>query len=259
MPNPVASNLQIVTTRDQATVTWTTDVPCDSAVTYGKFITTCTIDGVQRDGSLVTSHSMIITGLTSNQLYCFAADSSDSHGNPANTLNGQKATLPPPGYSSLCFNAVLQVIQAAAAAGTIGVDPNSIFQAAQPMAGIALPYIAISLPSEPYENDSWGGTSNLKNGIFQVDVHVVGELRKEDTTPTGHPYGDINYYGILILSDLVQDALDQAYATLKAASPKVVDVFVATTIHGRNSADARQIVSSTRVKFLIRFFAGQRS
>lgn len=166
---------------------------------------------------------------------------------------------PTVGYAAPCFNAVLEAVRAAAEATTIAVDPLLVFPAAQPMMGLECPNIQISLPGQPYESDVWGGTGNLKNSLFKIDVHVVTELIQEKDTPTGHPYGDELVPGLLTIADSVEDALEAAYSNLLAASPRVVDVMSATVAHGRLVSDARQIVATIEVIFKIRFFAGRRS
>lgn len=169
------------------------------------------------------------------------------------------------GYSALCFNAVVQVLQAAAVAQTIKVDPKVVLPSAAPMMGLDLPNVQIHLPSQPYAGDSWGGTSNLKNGFFKVEVSVLGEVLPEQSIPNGTPYGSSTQLGILVLSDQVQDALEadyilgQSQSVLRSCSPRVVDVASFGVVHGRNVADSRQIVSVISVVFKIRFFASQRS
>ncbi len=149
----------------------------------------------------------------------------------------------------------------AAGNNTIAVDPKLIFPAAQPMAGVQTPYVMIALPDEPYENDKWAGSSNLKDSLFKVRVIVVAELLKELTTPTGNPYGSETVTGLLTISDQVQDALENAYAALLAASTHVVDVTIGSTAHARigPTPDSRQVAAITLVTFRVRFFAGNRN
>ena len=62
----------------RVTITWTTDVPADSQVQYGR--TTAYGSATPLDRTLVTSHSMIITGLSRKASYSFQVLSRDGVG-----------------------------------------------------------------------------------------------------------------------------------------------------------------------------------
>ena len=65
---------------DSATITWTTDEPADSDIDYG-------IDHLSQhgpaDSTLVTSHSILLTGLTDNSTYSYCVKSTDDNNNKA--------------------------------------------------------------------------------------------------------------------------------------------------------------------------------
>ena len=64
-------------TDTSATITWTTDQPGDSAVTYGN----STPPGLTAsDGNPVTNHSITLTGLTTGTLYYYEVSSTDTNG-----------------------------------------------------------------------------------------------------------------------------------------------------------------------------------
>lgn len=163
------------------------------------------------------------------------------------------------GYAALDFNAVQDVIIAACTGGAIAVDPGKVFIEAEPQAGGKLPQITIAMPQEPYEDDTWAGSDKLKNSIFKLYVFVVAELNVAATVPGGHPFGDATTPGLLTIADQVCDALDSAYSTLMAASPKNVDVANSSKVFTRNAAGVRQVVTRITVTFKVRFFAGNRS
>jgi hypothetical protein len=88
----------------QVTVTWTTDVLADSKVCYSTDhgYGTCTT----LDSSLVTSHSVTITGLTANTQYFYVVKSQGTVGGVATSSEGNfttlaSATCGPPTYG--CF------------------------------------------------------------------------------------------------------------------------------------------------------------
>ncbi len=77
---PVISGILVsAITGTSATINWTTDEPATSGVEYG--VTPMTTPGSTTDGTLVKSHSVILTGLTEGASYSFLVKSSDAVGN----------------------------------------------------------------------------------------------------------------------------------------------------------------------------------
>jgi hypothetical protein len=76
---PVFSNIQVATTSSTATVTWTTNEPATSAVSYGP--TTAYENGTVTDLARVVSHTLGLTGLTPFSTYHFRISGTDSSGN----------------------------------------------------------------------------------------------------------------------------------------------------------------------------------
>lgn len=77
-----------------ATITWTTDEASDSQVEYG--LTTSYGSSSSLNGSLVTSHSVGLTGLASNTLHHFRAKSRDLSGNLATSADQTLTTAVAP-------------------------------------------------------------------------------------------------------------------------------------------------------------------
>jgi hypothetical protein len=77
---PVISSIASSTAATTATVTWSTDENATSKVAYGA---TSSYGSATSSVSLVTSHSVVVTGLTSASTYHFAVVSTDSVGNTA--------------------------------------------------------------------------------------------------------------------------------------------------------------------------------
>ena len=93
---PVISAVAVTPGTTTATITWTTDKASNSRVDYGTSPTALTLNS--SDGSLVTSHSIGLTGLTTGTLYYYRVTSVDGSGNTA--------TLPPTGSSAATFTTI---------------------------------------------------------------------------------------------------------------------------------------------------------
>ena len=100
---PVISNVQASPSQTGATVTWTTDVPASSRLDYG--LTTSYGANVS-NGSLVTGHSLTLSGLTAGTLYHYKVSSTNANG--TSTSNDLTFTTPVPapvsGIASDDFN-----------------------------------------------------------------------------------------------------------------------------------------------------------
>ncbi len=93
---PVISNVQVAVTESTATVTWQTDEPAGSDVAYGP--TSAYENGSTGGATLVTNHSVVLTGLTSDSTYHYQVGSTDGSGNGAATVDATFTTDagPPP-------------------------------------------------------------------------------------------------------------------------------------------------------------------
>ena len=89
---PVISAIVATPTSDTATITWTTDEPASSQVDYGL---DTGYGSVVSDASLVTSHSLTLTGLAASTLYHYQVTSVDGAGNPASSADLTFTTEPP--------------------------------------------------------------------------------------------------------------------------------------------------------------------
>ena len=89
---PVISNIVTTPSSTSATITWTTNELATSRVdygladTYGSFVS---------DPTLVTSHSIQLTGLSSSITYHFKVTSADNSGNPASSADLTFTTTSP--------------------------------------------------------------------------------------------------------------------------------------------------------------------
>lgn len=85
---PIISNVQCVPGSDKLTLVWTTDEMANSTVNYGL---TAALGSTVSDPTLVTAHSVEITGLSSETEHHFQIVSDDSSGN--STIEPAAATL----------------------------------------------------------------------------------------------------------------------------------------------------------------------
>lgn len=95
---PAISNIVTIPSSTSATITWATNELATSKVdygladTYGSFVS---------DPTLVTSHSMELTGLSSSTTYHFKVTSEDSSGNSASSADLTFTTTAPPTLQSI--------------------------------------------------------------------------------------------------------------------------------------------------------------
>ena len=92
---PVISNINVATTDVSAVVTWTTNEPADSKVEYG--LTPAYEKPAVSDTTLVSQHSLQLTGLQTQSTYNFRLTSTDFNNNTATTTNLTFQTKQSPG------------------------------------------------------------------------------------------------------------------------------------------------------------------
>jgi chitodextrinase len=93
---PTISGVSVAASSDRATVTWNTDEPATSGVSYG--LTTNLELGEVYSASLVSSHSVTLSGLQPSTTYRYRVTSRDAAGNTATTSLASFTTTaaPPP-------------------------------------------------------------------------------------------------------------------------------------------------------------------
>lgn len=162
------------------------------------------------------------------------------------------------GNAAKIFNTVLKIVQDNAGEGKAlsYLEPNHIFAAATAQAGISTPYVVVRLPDQPYRNEVWGATQNVKLGVFIVEIVAVDEVAPDEDFPYGGDgEGD---EGILKLVDDICDLIDNQRAYLLSENPKVYDLATSVMSHTRITAEALEVVGIVRIEFKVRFQAGSR-
>lgn len=114
-------------TSNRATITWTTSEVSDSQIEFGP--TTGYGSSSAVNASLVTSHSVTITGLSPSTVYHYRAKSRDGSGNLAASGDFSFTTLGTPPCASLAFTATLTPQQTVVSLQNIlnlGADVNAV-------------------------------------------------------------------------------------------------------------------------------------
>ena len=90
---PVISNISVTASTTSAVVTWTTDETATSKVKYAdESLSTATSILQVENSSLVTSHSLNVTGLTASTTYYFMIESKDASNNTVTTTQSSFLT-----------------------------------------------------------------------------------------------------------------------------------------------------------------------
>ncbi len=113
---PVISAVTATPTGSTATVTWTTDEPSTSRVDYGTTAGALSLN--VDDSTLVTSHTLQLTGLSPNTTYHFRVSSTDAASNTATSPNPPAA----PATFSTPTSVAIDTTVADFSAGTTGAD-----------------------------------------------------------------------------------------------------------------------------------------
>ena len=128
---PAISGIGAIATATAATISWTTDEPSTTVVAYG--LTAGALDQSASNASLVTGHSLTLTGLTTGATYYYRVTSADGAGNTATSpippgppLSFATAATPPPVISSVA--AVAGLDGAARISWTTDVAATSVVQ-----------------------------------------------------------------------------------------------------------------------------------
>jgi glucose/arabinose dehydrogenase/PKD repeat protein len=118
-----------------ATIAWTTSEPATSQVEYGPTISYGTLTAA--DGNLVTSHSVVITGLASQTTYNYRARSKDAAGNEGlgsrltfTTASGPDLTAPstPAGLAAIIISPTQINLSWSAATDNVGVTGYFVYR-----------------------------------------------------------------------------------------------------------------------------------
>jgi Purple acid Phosphatase, N-terminal domain/FlgD Ig-like domain/Glycosyl hydrolases family 16 len=180
---PVISALSATPNNDgTATITWTTNEASDSQVDYGTDAGTLSLQA--SNASLVTSHSVTLSGLSASTTYYLRATSTDAASNGVTEPNPPAAPLQFTTPAPVCF---LDETTANFAAGT--PDANTYVATLGDGDVILKPATAAEFsvlpPTGEWNSYPWagGGASTVSAGELQVDG------ARFNTEPEGTTYG----------------------------------------------------------------------
>jgi hypothetical protein len=166
VPTPlIISNITNTTpTADSVTIIWDTDKESDSIVKYGTASGTYTNE--QSNAAMVTSHSVMLTGLSSNTTYYFVVNSTDAN-NKSNQSNEYsfRTAMPP---VSLSAHRTLSGNMCPGSTVSVTIDLNV---SGSPVDGLGIKENVSDIPSH------W--TINVHNGGNYIPANKMVEYNWE--------------------------------------------------------------------------------
>ncbi len=204
---PVISNLQVVPSDVDAIVTWDTDLPSDSLVNFG---ISASYGSQAQDGTLVTSHQVLVTGLTEQLQYHFQVVSTTSAGHSAQSTDQWFTTGG--SQSAVLISDDFNSCGGLGPAWTFYDSP--VFDANFGLQGTGTDdaQLWISVPAGS-EHRSWGalGAPRVLQTIDDVDFEMEVKFDSE----VGSAY---QYQGILVQQDATNWLVFDVYGT--ASGPR---------------------------------------
>ncbi|MCP5020260.1 MAG: hypothetical protein GY930_00655 [bacterium] len=204
--SPVISNVQVVPGDVDALITWETDLPSDSLVNFGP---TSAYGSQAQDGGLVTSHQILITGLTEQTQYHFQVVSTTAAGDSAQGTDQQFTTQ----------STVTSVLISDDFNGCGGLGPSWTFfdspalDGSYGLQGMGTndAQLWISIPGGS-EHRSWNalGAPRVMQSIDDVDFEMEAKFDSE----VGSAY---QYQGILVQQDVTNWLVFDVYGTAQGA------------------------------------------
>ncbi|MBI3607353.1 MAG: fibronectin type III domain-containing protein [Nitrospirae bacterium] len=175
-------------TGSSATITWTTNEPADSQVEYGP--TTSYGSSTLLDVTLVTAHSLALSGLTATTMYHYRVKSADVVGNPATSPDFTFTTpdiTPPSGTVSINSGAAVTNTTAVTLALTCtdNVGCTQVQVAGDGMADTEafVAYATSAAATLPSGDGTKTVAVKFKDGAGNVSVQVTDTIVLDSTPP----------------------------------------------------------------------------
>ncbi len=216
---PTGDNLQ----NTWAKITWTTDTLSNSTVEYGtstgNYTSSTTVD------SMVTSHSVVISGLTPNTAYYFKVDSADAAANEASSdNNGAGYAFTTKGGPIISQVNVVPAETGATIIWNTNIDSNSYVD-----------YSTDSGLSSPVEIGSAslvGGATSSSSTVFQHSVALSGlnygttyyfQVKSTDASSnTSIDANNGNYYSFTTLHDVIPPKISNIETPIISSNSAVI-------------------------------------
>jgi hypothetical protein len=191
-PAPVVSGVFVSSiTSSSAIVNWSTDQPATSYVQYG---TSSYTNTTPADSTLVTIHSVTLSGLTSSTLYHFQVGSQNGTGQPAVSADSTFTTAAPPLTPSAVVltasSPAVSIQQGSAAADTITAtltagNPVAVaFSTSGLPAGVTAGLSASSCTATCSTTLTFSASATATTGTFNVVATGTGSAPSASTTVT---------------------------------------------------------------------------
>jgi hypothetical protein len=199
---PVITNIANTTpTTDSVTLTWTTDKASDSLVRYGTVSGTYT--NSESDAAMVTSHSITLTGLSSDTTYYFVVNSTDAsdNSNESEEHSFTMAAVGPPELISCVITPAPPVVQ-----GT-NVSIDCLFSEGvnygiriENATGALIENIGSGTATNP-DPKWWNTTTGTPAGTYTINVTM------DNSTSGLSSYNDTNTIEVTDASDITPPAV----------------------------------------------------
>lgn len=200
--DPVISEIEVVDiTTTSARVTWTTNESADSTVSYGL---TSSYSETETDSSLVTSHSILLTDLTSGTTYHFQVLSTDASSNQAFSSDDTFTTDDDDAPGNVSNLSIVEGDEELTLSWTNPTDED--------LAGILVLQCLDTYPSTPSDEDCVSVSTALGTSLFF------------DGLTNGTTY----YFGVFPYDDAGQFAS----GALESGTPSAPDIEVLTDVCG---------------------------
>ncbi|MDR3643036.1 MAG: fibronectin type III domain-containing protein [Candidatus Doudnabacteria bacterium] len=185
-PAPVISAIVVSSiTQTGATVTWTTDVPSDSQVDYGPTNTYGSSSVL--NSSLVTSHSVTLSGLSAGTLYHYRVDSKNSQGTLANSPDNTFTTQSAPDTTAPTVTITNPSVSGQNVSGTTTLSATASDPTVAGQVTSGLFSMTILLDGSVYATSSSGSLSaNLDTSALTNATHTITATARDNAGNIGN-------------------------------------------------------------------------
>ena len=195
---PTISSLTITdVSQTSVKITWTTDEAATSVVNYG---TTASYGSTKSDSTLVTSHSVEVTGLSSNTTYHYSIQSADADGNSTetndNTFVSSKASTTVTTTTTTTTTVTKTATDTSLPAVSITTDLSGVFSQSPTISGKASDDVGVTQVEYSIDGGrNWlpvddFGAIGAKSTTFEFTPEIIDDgnykIKVRATDPSGN-------------------------------------------------------------------------